>query len=45
MTKPTIGKPEVNRRMFLYAAGATAIGVAGWEAGRRAALVVVRERK
>jgi hypothetical protein len=35
MTKPTIGKPEVNRRTFLYAAGATAIGVAGWEAGRR----------
>jgi hypothetical protein len=36
MTKPTSGKPEVSRRMFLYAAGATAIGVAGWEAGRRA---------
>jgi hypothetical protein len=35
MTKPTIGKPEVNRRTFLYAAGATAIGAAGWEAGRR----------
>jgi hypothetical protein len=32
----TSGKPELNRRMFLYAAGATAIGVAGWEAGRRA---------
>ncbi len=30
------GKPGVNRRGFLYAAGATAIGVAGWEAGRRA---------
>jgi hypothetical protein len=36
MTKPTIGKPEVNRRTFLYAAGATPIVVAGWEAGRRA---------
>jgi hypothetical protein len=32
----TIGKPEVNRRTFLYAAGATAIVAAGWEAGRRA---------
>jgi hypothetical protein len=29
------GKPGVNRRSFLYAAGATAIGVAGWEASRR----------
>jgi Common central domain of tyrosinase len=36
MTMPTNGKPEVNRRTFLYAAGATAIVVAGWEAGRRA---------
>ena len=36
MTNTTSGKPEVNRRTFLYAAGATAIGVAGWEAGRRA---------
>jgi hypothetical protein len=30
------GNSGVNRRGFLYAAGATAIGVAGWEAGRRA---------
>jgi hypothetical protein len=29
------GNSGVNRRGFLYAAGATAIGVAGWEAGRR----------
>ena len=37
MAKTTSGgKPGVNRRGFLYAAGATAIGVAGWEAGRRA---------
>jgi Common central domain of tyrosinase len=36
MAKSTSGgKPGVNRRGFLYAAGATAIGVAGWEAGRR----------
>jgi hypothetical protein len=30
------GKPELNRRGFLYAAGVSAIGVAGWEASRRA---------
>jgi hypothetical protein len=37
MTNTTSGKPEVDRRTFLYAATATAaIGVAGWGAVRRA---------
>jgi len=37
MAKSTSGgKPAVNRRGFLYAAGATAIVAVGWEAGRRA---------
>ena len=34
--KTSSGESGLNRRGFLYAAGVTAIGVAGWEASRRA---------